>query len=209
MIQVFFYNPICDPLFRFFKQKRYFRYINIYFEKKCRQLKKSPEEAPFVIIVFGFILWFFISFLAKLPIWTTEIFNIAAWGLGIPFVISASVALHTNYSRNEIKLLLYKKIRKILFLLLLLSLGCIFYYQNEENILYQLLGGAVTCAAVIWIFLLVLDVIAIVVSKYVYCAYKYVEKDLSAEYVWKIFKNLFYTLITLLILSLLQWIYYH
>ena len=162
-----------------------------------------------MIIVFGFILWFFISLLAKLPIWTTEIFNIAAWGLGIPFVISASVALHTNYSRNEIKLLLYKKIRKILFLLLLLSLGCIFYYQNEENILYQLLGGAVTCAAVIWIFLLVLGVIAIVVSKYVYCAYKYVEKDLSAEYVWKIFKNLFYTLITLLILSLLQWIYYH
>ena len=92
---------------------------------------------------------------------------------------------------------------------MLLSLGCIFYYQNEENILYQLLGGAVTCAAVIWIFLLVLGVIAIVVSKYVYCAYKYVEKDLSAEYVWKIFKNLFYTLITLLILSLLQWIYYH
>ena len=209
MIQAFFYAPIFDPIFRFLKPKRYCRYINIYFEKKCRQLKKSPEKAPFMIIVFGLILWFFISLLAKLPIWTTEIFNIAVWGLGLPFVISASVAFHVNYSRNEIKLLLYKRIRKILFLLLPLSLGYMFYYQNEESILYQLISDAVACAAVIWIFLLVLDVIAIVVSKYVYCAYKYVEKDLSAEYVWKIFKNLFYTLITLLILSLLQSIQRH
>lgn len=205
MIQGFFYEPICNPAFIFLKKTRHCRYINIYVEKKCRQLKKSPKEAPFAIIVFGLILWLFISLLAKLPIWTNEISEIAAWGFMLPFIIAGSVAFHTDCSKNEVILLLYKTSKKILLLLFPFGLGCVCYYQNEEKIMYLLIGCTIFSATGIWIFSLLLNFIGITRSTYINYAYKYVEKDLSAEYVWKIVKNIFYTLITLLILSLLQW----
>lgn len=209
MIQAFFYDPICNPVFKFLKQKRYCRYINIYFEKKCHHLKKSPQEAPFVIIVFGLILWFFISLLAKLPIWITEISEIVTWGFVLPFIIAASVAFHTDYSKNEVRLLVYKTLKNTLLLLFPLGLGYICYYQNDEKIIYLFIGCILFSAMAMWIFLLLLNFIVITFSTYINYAYKYVEKDLSAEYVWKVLKNLLYTLITLLILSLFQWILYH
>lgn len=205
MIQAFFYDPICNPVFIFLKKQRYCRHINIYFEKKCRQLKRSPKEAPFAIMVFGLILWFFISLLAKLPIWTNEISKIAIWGFVLPLIIAGSIAFHTDCSKNEVKLLLYRTLKKILLLLFPLGLGCICYYQNDGKIIYLLIGCVIFSAMVIWIFLLLLNFIAITFSTYINYAYKYVEKDLSAEYIWGILKNVLYTLITLLILSLFQW----
>lgn len=79
MIQGFSYDPICNPAFIFLKKKRYCRYINIYFEKKCRQLKRSPKAGPLVMIAMAFVFGGFFLLLAQLPIFSTEMSYLAYW----------------------------------------------------------------------------------------------------------------------------------
>lgn len=209
MIQAFFYDPIFDPIFCFLKNKRFGRNCNYWIEKKCLQLKRSPGETPLIFLLLAFLFGIFFSLLAKLPIWEDEISNIGAVVFGGLSFIAFSVAIHARCSKIYIKLYFILKLKKILFLLLSFGIGTLFLYYIEENVLLVFIVQFIIIIIILRGFLLILDLVGMVFTRYINYAYKYIEKDLSAEYVWKMLKNLLYTIITLMILSLWHWIQHH
>lgn len=209
MIQAFFYDPIFDPIFRFLKNKRFVRYCNYWLEKKCLQLKRSPRETPLIILLLASLFGIFFSLLAKLPIWKDEISNTGAMVFGVLFFIASSVAIHARCSKIYFKLYFILKLKKLLFLLLSIGIGTLFLNYVEENILLVIIVKFIIIIIILKGFLLILDSVGMAFSRYINYAYKYIEKDFSAEYVWKMLKNLLYMIITLMILSLWHWIQHH
>lgn len=201
MIKAFFYDPIFYRIFEIIKRKDCYRHVNDFFESKCIQLKKSPKAVPLVMIAMAFIFGGFCLFLAQFPIFAREMSSLARWGILVPFFLAFALGFYIYYPERYNRSFITKKAEQIS--VILLGLVVIFIKYKDTDLyaiifdykILKTLGLSLSILVILW-----------VIPAFVMYAYSYVEKNLSAKYVWKMLKGILYTLVTAILLSLWHWI---